>query len=101
MGLHAPHKTIVFAENWFRCGRFVGLQRGLRLDLHACGGAGAPCVLQRASLMVRRSRHSMYFAEGGDDLRKLPLHLRKTELERLRPAGKGLHQSVRRRRDWP
>ncbi|RXH41642.1 hypothetical protein XH94_06530 [Bradyrhizobium zhanjiangense] len=47
----------MFAENWFRCGRFVGLQRGLRLDLHACGGAGAPCVLQRASLMVRRSQH--------------------------------------------
>jgi ATP-dependent DNA ligase len=40
--------------------------------------------------------------EGDDDLRKLPLHLRKTALERLlarRPDGI-LHQPLRARGDW-
>jgi bifunctional non-homologous end joining protein LigD len=38
--------------------------------------------------------------EGGDDLRKLPLSMRKTNLERLSPSARGhLHQPVRAWRD--
>ena len=40
--------------------------------------------------------------DGGDDLRKLPLHLRKTNLTRLLGgASMDLRLGLRARRDWP
>jgi hypothetical protein len=55
MTLHRSRKTIVFAENWFRCGRFAALPAAAPTRRAAIQSERRGSSAPRANAMIRSS----------------------------------------------